>query len=218
MVTKEYKHGEIRQMNLMNANENRVLTNEERESIIEKLIPQFKDILETMGFDVDNDQQLKDTPKRISKMYVNELFSGCYEKAPKVTVFNNENEYDEMVFLGPIQVKSTCSHHFVGFIGSAYIAYIPDKKVVGISKLARIVKWYMRRPQIQEELTKQISDYLEKTLQPKGVAVYIKAQHLCMISRGVEEHDSWMKTSSVKGIFMSDTATRSEFFNLINAG
>lgn len=196
------------------ANESYCRSEDERERMIFELTLKFKDVLETMQFDVENDQQLKDTPKRMAKMYVNELFSGCYTEEPSVTVFDNTKGYDEMVFLGPIQVKSTCSHHFVPFIGEAFIAYIPDKKVVGISKLARIVKWFMRRPQIQEELTKQIADYIEYKLKPKGVAVYIEAQHLCMIARGVEEYDSKMKTSAIRGEFIQPEV-RQEFFNMV---
>ena len=116
-------------------------------------------------------------------MYVNELFSGCYTEAPKLTIFDNVDSNNDLVFLGPISIKSTCSHHIIPFIGNAYISYIPNKKVVGISKIARTVKWFMRRPQIQEELTKQIADYLYKELEPLGVAVRIEAQHLCMIAR-----------------------------------
>ena len=150
--------------------------------MIEDAAKKYKEFLEILKFDVDTDQQLQGTPERVARMYVNELFTGCYTEEPKITAFDNTKEYDEMVFLGPISIKSTCSHHIIPFLGEAYIAYIPDRKVVGISKLSRIVKWFMRRPQIQEELTKQIAEYLEKTLEPKGVAVYIKAQHLCMVA------------------------------------
>jgi len=196
------------------ANENKVLSTKEKEKIIKKLEKHFHRILVDMNFDIENDQQIKNTPKRISKMWVNELFNGCYDEPPKITVFDNENNCKDIVFVGPISLKSTCSHHFVPFIGHAYIAYIPDKKIIGVSKLARIVKWFMRRPQIQEELTKQIADYIEENLIPSGVAVYLEAQHLCMTVRGVEEYESYMKTSSVRGAF-EDIATRQEFFNMI---
>lgn len=196
------------------ANNNIVLTDKERQKMISKLEKQFRDVLITMKFDVDNDQQIQDTPKRMAKMYVNELFSGCYTEEPKITTFDNVEKMDDIVFLGPISVKSTCSHHFVPFIGEVYLAYLPNEKLVGISKLARVVKWFMRRPQIQEELVKQIADYVEDKLQPKGVAVFLKAQHLCMIARGVEEYDSWMKSSAVRGAFKEQTL-KEEFFNMI---
>jgi GTP cyclohydrolase I len=197
------------------SNESQVITENEKRKIIEKASKKYKEFLEILKFDVENDQQLQGTPDRVARMYVNELFSGCYESEPKLTVFENTKEYDEMVFLGPISIKSTCSHHIIPFLGEAFIAYIPGKKVVGISKLARIVKWFMRRPQIQEELTKQIADYIQKTLEPKGVAVYVKAQHLCMIARGVGETNSFMKTSSMQGSFIDNPATRAEFFDMV---
>lgn len=197
------------------SNDSKILLEKERIKIIEKASKKYKEFLEILGFDVTNDQQLQDTPNRVARMYVNELFSGCYTQEPKITVFENSKEYNEIVFLGPISIKSTCSHHIIPFLGEAYLAYIPDKKIVGISKLSRIVKWYMRRPQIQEELTKQIADYIEKILQPKGVAVYIKAQHLCMVARGVEEVNSYMQTSEMTGSFKDNDSTRAEFFNMV---
>ena len=198
----------------MESNGNKVLSTYEKQVMINNLADVFTKMIDTMGVNAD-DPQTKDTPRRIAKMYVNELFSGLYTEQPKITTFPNTKKYDEMVFLGPVQIKSTCSHHFVPFIGNAYIAYIPDKKVVGISKLARVCKWFMRRPQIQEELTKQISDFLEDILKPKGLAVFIEAQHLCMIARGVEEYDSKMKTSDLRGAFIKSESTRKEFFDMI---
>ena len=198
---------------MIKANGNIVLEDSEKILMIEKLTSHFKDILKDMKYDLD-DQQIKETPKRIAKMWVNELFKGNYEKAPELTVFENTEKINDIVFLGPISVKSTCSHHFIPFIGNCFIAYIPNEKIVGISKLARIVKWFMRRPQIQEELVKQIADYIEGKLNPKGVAVYIEAQHLCMTVRGVEEYDSKMKSSAIRGAFNED-ACRKEFFDMI---
>jgi len=198
----------------MESNGNRVLSDFDRTAMIECLTGTFENMLELMGISKD-DPQTKETPGRMAKMYVNELCSGLYDEEPKITVFPNTKEYDEMVLLGPVQIKSICSHHFIPFIGNAYIAYIPDKKVIGISKLARICKWFMRRPQIQEELTKQIADYLQEKLSPKGVAVFIEAQHLCMTARGVEEHASQMKTSDLRGAFIEKPEARQEFFNMI---
>ena len=202
-------------MSKIKANGNIVLSQSEKDVMIEQLSVKYKEILEIMKFDTEGDQQIQDTPHRISKMYVNELFSGCYTAEPKITVFDNDEGIDDMVFLGPISVKSTCSHHIIPFTGNAYIAYIPDKKLVGISKLARVVKWFMRRPQIQEELVKQIADYIIDKLKPKGVAVYMEAQHLCMISRGVEEYDSWMKSAAVRGLFKEESSLKQEFMSMI---
>lgn len=198
----------------MRSNGNSVLTEKEIQKKQTKLERVFTQMIETLGYDI-NDQQLQETPKRMAKMYVRELFQGSFTEEPKMTVFENTEHCDSMVFLGDISVKSTCSHHFIPFLGKAYIAYIPNEKVCGISKLARVVRWFMRRPQIQEEMTKQIADYIEEKLNPKGVAVYIEAQHLCMIARGVEEYNSVMKTSEMRGCFMSEDSTRNEFFNIL---
>ena len=205
----------------MKANENYIdvyndkLTEEDKDAMVDVLKGHFYEILKEMKFDVDNDQQIQDTPRRIAKMWVKELCQGCYDPPPKITVFENTNNYDQMIFLGPIEVKSLCSHHFQNFIGKAYIAYIPDQKIIGISKLARIVKWFMRRPQIQEELTKQITSYIEEKLCPQGCAVYIEATHLCMVARGVEENQkALMKTSDLRGCF-KDAEVKLEFLSMI---
>lgn len=198
----------------MRSNGNIVLTEKEIQKKQTKLEKVFVQMIETLGYDT-NDQQLQETPKRMAKMYVRELFQGSFTEEPKMTVFENTEHCDSMVFLGDISVKSTCSHHFIPFLGKAYIAYIPNEKVCGISKLARVVRWFMRRPQIQEEMTKQIADYIEEKLNPKGVAVYIEAQHLCMIARGVEEYNSIMKTSEVRGAFRESELARSEFFQMV---
>lgn len=199
----------------MKANSNILVTKELKEDMIYTLSEKFKEIFKIMQFDVDTDQQIIDTPERVAKCWINDFFKGCYDEQPKVTVFDNTENIDSMVFVGPIDIKSTCSHHFVPFIGSAYISYIPNEKICGISKLARITEWFMRRPQIQEELTKQIADFIQETLNPKGVAVYIKAQHMCMTMRGVEQSNSWMKTSELRGCFKDEHETRKEFFDMI---
>jgi len=197
------------------SNSNCYKNEEERKKIIEQIENKFKEIFDIMGYDLENDQQIIDTPKRMAKMWVNELFIGNFEKEPDITFFDNTRNYDEMIVLDNIELKSICSHHFVPFIGKINIAYIPDRKIVGISKIIRIVRWFMRRPQIQEELTKQIADYLEQKLQPKGVVVFIEAKHLCMLMRGVEEVDSLMRTSELRGVFR-EGKVRKEFFDIIN--
>lgn len=198
------------------ANENVILSEKEKNLMIEKVELLYGKILEELKFDVKNDQQIKETPHRWAKMMVNELLSGCYNPPPKITVFDNTKNYDQMVFNGPIKIMSMCSHHFQNFIGQAYIGYIPGNKVVGISKLSRIVKWFMRRPQIQEELTKQIADYLENILKPKGLAVFFQATHLCMVARGVEEsQEAKMQTCDLRG-YLKDHAAKNEFLNMIS--
>ena len=181
-----------------------------------KVEEQFGLFLSALGFDWESDVQMMDTPKRVAKMYVKELFAGCYEDEPKFTVFPNTTKMDEMVVLKRVRILSTCSHHFMPFSGHISIGYIPGEKVCGISKLARVANWFARRPQIQEELTSQIVDFLEKKLQPAGVMVVIEAQHGCMTNRGVNEFNSSMVTSRVTGAFKKPE-TRQEFLSLIRS-
>lgn len=202
----------------MNSNGNKELSNNERDKKIKNIEKKFEDIFEIMDIDWKNDYNMKETPYRIAKMYINEVFSGCYNEEPKITVFPNDKDYDEMVISGPIQVKSMCSHHFMPFFGKAWIGYMPDEKVIGVSKLSRITNWFARRPQIQEELGEQIADYIEEKIEPAGIAVFIKAKHQCMTHRGVNEPESEMSTSVVRGKFKEDHSIKMEFLNLINKG
>ena len=181
---------------------------------VEKAIGDF---FHALGFNYENDPQLKDTPKRVRKMFVEELFSGCYIPEPKFTIFPNTRKYNQMIVLKNVRIVSTCSHHLKGFRGCCSIGYIPSSKgnICGISKLARIVRWFSRRPQIQEELTKQIAAYIWKKLKPLGVMIVIEASHACMTDRGVEEVNSSMVTSEVLGVFKTRQATREEFLRLI---
>lgn len=197
------------------ANDNRPITEKQQDEIRKKLKYKFTEILEILGFDHEKDPNLKDTPNRLAKMYAYEILAGNYAQPPKITVFPNTKNYDQIVALSNIEVKSLCSHHFCPFLGTCSIGYQPDKKVIGLSKLSRIVEHFARRPQIQEELTEQIVDYLQTILEPKGVIVVMHCEHHCMKVRGVEEHDSKMHTSSVRGTFLDNPATRQEFFELI---
>jgi len=193
------------------ANGNQILN--EKNKRIKKVSKHLYKCLLEMGFDPE-DQNLKETPNRVAKMWINELFSGCSEEEPKVTIFENVKDYDQIIVLDSIDLISTCSHHFMPFHGKAYIAYIPDKKIVGVSKLARVVQWYMKRPQIQEELTCQIANYINEVLQPLGVGVIIKAKHYCMIARGVKQNNSEMITSKLIGNF-KENQVKNEFLKLI---
>lgn len=202
-------------MNIV-GNGNVPLNIDEKNNKKEKVEHIIAELLDTLGFNWKCDPNLEETPKRISKMYVDELLSGCYSEPPSVTTFPNTKKYDQMVVSGPLSIKSMCSHHWMPFLGVCYVSYIPNERVIGLSKFSRIVNFFMRRPQIQEELTQQIGDYIDMLLNPKGLIVVIKAQHMCMSIRGVQESDSWMFTSSVKGAFASNPETRKEFFDLIN--
>ena len=197
------------------ANQNSIKSDDQLQYIQKVVENHFSVILEVLGFNKTLDQNLKETPKRVAKMYVKELLRGCYEPEPRITIFDNKNKINSMVVLGPIRVNSLCSHHFVPFIGNAYVGYIPNKKITGISKLARIVDWFSRRPQIQEELTEQIANFVQDKLKPKGCGVWIKAQHGCMQIRGIQEPNAWMITTSLKGVFLNQQETKEEFLHYI---
>jgi len=178
----------------------------------------FKSIMETMGLDLSDDS-LCDTPKRVARMYVNEIFWGLdYEAFPKCTAVDNKMKYNEMVCERNINVQSNCEHHFVVIDGLATVAYVPNQKVLGLSKINRIVEYFSKRPQIQERLTEQIFHTLQYILDTEDVAVMIDAQHYCVKSRGVEDTGSSTVTSKLGGGFKSDPAARAEFYQLARGG
>lgn len=175
----------------------------------------FSKIMEALGLNLHEDG-LKDTARRVAKMYVQEIFKGLNPaNEPEITLFENKFKYNEMVVEMNIPVFSYCEHHFVPFIGKAHIAYISKGEVIGLSKLNRIVDFYARRPQIQERLTAQIADHIKKVLQTEDVAVILKASHLCIASRGVAQQGCETITNSLHGSFIN-TVNKQEFFTLIN--
>ena len=170
-------------------------------------------LLEGLGVDMEN-KHFEKTPERAAKSWVEEICSGLGEKKFRLTTFPaDENFEPSMVVLQHIPVKSVCAHHLLPFIGEATVAYIPDKVLCGISKLSRIVDYFARRPQVQEELTSDIANFMFENLHPHGVGVIIKATHLCMAMRGVS-HDGVMTTSSLKGSFLKESNVRAEFMAL----
>jgi len=170
-------------------------------------------LLEGLGVDMQ-DNHFKKTPERAAKSWMEEICSGLGEKQFRLTTFPiSENYEPSMVVLQHIPVKSVCAHHLLPFIGEATVAYIPDGMLCGISKLSRIVDYFARRPQVQEELTSDIANFLCENLNPQGVGVIIKATHLCMAMRGVS-HDGVMTTSSLKGSFLTESNVRAEFMAL----
>ena len=172
-------------------------------------------VLRTLGMDLTDDS-LVETPKRIAKMMVLENYWGLLpENFPKNTVIENKMHVDEMVTVGGINVNSWCEHHLVSIIGKAYVAYIAQDKVVGLSKLSRVVDYYAHRPQVQERLTSQIQAALCYLLGTEDVAVGIRATHLCMTTRGVEDRTAWTQTTKLGGAFKTDSKTRSEFLRMI---
>ena len=184
-----------------------LLTNAEKKKLIEQ---HFEQIMLTLGLDLTDDS-LRGTPQRVAKMYVDEIFSGLDESnKPKIALFDNKYAYDEILVEKNITFFSNCEHHFVPIIGKAHIGYISNGKVIGLSKLNRIVQYYAKRPQVQERLTNQIGKELQNILETKDVAVLIDAEHLCVSSRGVQDVNSSTVTSFYSGKFM-DKKTRAEF-------
>jgi GTP cyclohydrolase I len=176
----------------------------------------FKHIMLVLGLDTDDDS-LCETPNRVAKMYVNEIFWGLDPEAfPKCTTVDNKMKYDEMVIERNVNVQSNCEHHFVVIDGKATVAYIPKSKVLGLSKINRVVEYFSKRPQIQERLTEQIYHALQFILETDDIAVVIDAQHYCVKSRGVEDVGSSTITSKLGGEFKTDLALRAEFMNLVN--
>ena len=180
---------------------------------VDQISHKFKEIMDILGLDTSNGS-LEETPKRVAKMYVEELFRGLKEENfPKITVIENEMLYDQMVLVKDIGIVSLCEHHFVTIHGIANIAYIPSHGVIGLSKINRIADYFSRRPQVQERLTKQIADCLAFILKTEDVAVHIKAKHYCVISRGVKDINSETITSDLRGAFRNSPDTRKEFLN-----
>ncbi len=184
------------------------------ETKMEKIEEHFKAIMNILGLDL-RDDSLKGTPKRVAKMFVNEIFSGLNpESKPAVTLFENKYQYRQMLVEKNIRVQSTCEHHFLPIYGKAHIAYIPNGKVVGLSKLNRIVDYFSRRPQVQERLTIQIAKELKNILQTEDVAVYIDAKHMCVQARGIEHQQSSTVTAEYCGKFLNESV-KMEFLNSI---
>ena len=186
-----------------------------RNEKIEKIEGHFDQIVSTLGLDLKDDS-LTDTPKRVAKMYVNEIFWGLdYDAFPKATVVENKMQYNEMVVEKGVSVQSYCEHHFVNIDGLATVAYVPNKKVLGLSKMNRIVEYFSRRPQIQERLTEQIYHALSFILETENVAVMIDAKHFCVKSRGVEDTQCSTVTSRLGGSFKAHPEVRAEFLALL---
>lgn len=190
----------------------------DRKGKIEVIETLFADIMKTLGLDLSDDS-LIETPKRVAKMYVNEIFWGLdYEAFPKCTTVDNKMHYNEMVVERNVSVQSNCEHHFVVIDGLATVAYVPKQKVLGLSKINRIVEYFSKRPQIQERLTEQIFHTLQYILETEDVAVLIDAQHYCVRSRGVEDTGSSTVTVRLGGGFKTDPAARQEFLAIARMG
>lgn len=181
---------------------------------IDKIEAHFREVMNILGLDLTDDS-LNGTPRRVAKMYVKEIFSGLNPKnKPSVTLFDNKYQYNEMLIEKDITFHSNCEHHFVPIIGKVHVAYIPEKKVIGLSKINRLVQYYAKRPQVQERLTVQIANELREALQTEHVAVIVEADHACVITRGVNDVNSSTITAQFYGAFEA-SSKRQEFLQLI---
>ncbi len=177
----------------------------------ERIKQSFKDIVTTLGLDL-RDDSLAETPERIARMYVDEIFSGLdYSRFPKISVIENKMGVDDLVTVDGISLISTCEHHFVTIDGTARVAYVPGDKVIGLSKINRLVRFFAQRPQVQERLTRQVLVALQTLLETDDVGVVINATHYCVKARGVMDADSSTRTIALGGRFQADAATRAEF-------
>ncbi|WP_445452039.1 GTP cyclohydrolase I FolE [Flavobacterium sp. 25HG05S-40] len=187
-------------------------SDKEKMTVIEN---HFHAIMEEIGLDMTDDS-LKGTPHRVAKMFIQEIFSGLHpDNKPKISVFENSYHYDKMLVEANISFNSTCEHHFLPIIGKAHIGYVSSGKVIGLSKLNRIVDYYSRRPQVQERLIMQIFNELKSVLETDSVIVVMEAKHLCVSSRGIKDESSFTSTIQYGGIF-NDKENRNDFFNLMH--
>lgn len=202
-----------------NANDNIsfYLDDQDKNDLIEEVREIVVDLLNALVIDHRNDPNSIDTPTRVAKMLINELFSGRYNHTPELTLFPNTRKNDELITVGPIRVQSTCSHHLVTVSGDAWIGVIANEHLLGLSKYSRLTKWIMSRPQIQEESVVQLGTLIEQIISPSFIGIVIRAEHQCMSCRGVEERDASMTTSYFGGKYGDDRQKREEFFELINS-
>ena len=185
------------------------------EKIQEEVQEKFQGVLDSLIIDTENDHNTQETAKRMAKMFVHEIFRGRYREQPKITTFPNATNYDQLYITGPISIRSTCAHHFQNIVGKAYVGIFPGREVVGLSKFNRLIHWIAERPQIQEEMTMQIADAVEEVTNADGVAIVIRAEHMCITHRGVKEHESDMTTSVMRGSFRNDPELKKEFLTLM---
>ncbi len=189
----------------------------ELEKLLDEVSDKMEAVLDSLVIDTENDHNTGDTARRVAKMYVNEVFKGRYVQGPEVTEFPNAEHLNELMIVGPITVRSACSHHFCPVIGKIWIGVMPNEhtNVIGLSKYARLAEWIMGRPQIQEEAVIQLADLIQHKTQPDGLAIVMEASHYCMAWRGVKDMDSKMINSVMRGVFLKDANLRREFLSLI---
>ncbi len=189
----------------------------ELDGLVDEVSEKVQALLESLVIDTENDHNTKNTSRRVAKMYVNEVFNGRYVAPPPLTDFPNISRLNELMIIGPITVRSACSHHLCPIMGRIWIGVLPDQDsaLVGLSKYARLTEWVMSRPQIQEEAVVELANMLEQKLKPAGLAVVMEADHFCMQWRGVKDNDSKMINSVMRGEFLENSNLRREFLSLI---
>ena len=189
----------------------------ELEQLLDEVSEKMKDVLQSLVIDTEGDHNTANTARRVAKMYVQEVFRGRYVPAPTITEFPNAERLNELMIVGPITVRSACSHHFCPVIGKLWIGVLPNERtnVIGLSKYARLAEWVMGRPQIQEEAIVQLADLIQEKTRPDGLALVMQASHFCMSWRGVKDMDSKMINSVMRGVFLKDMNLRREFLALI---
>ena len=189
----------------------------ELENLLDEVAGKMQTVLDSMVIDTQNDHNTQDTARRVAKMYLKEVFKGRYVEGPEVTEFPNAEHLNELMIVGPITVRSACSHHLCPVIGQIWIGVMPNEHTngIGLSKYARLAEWIMGRPQIQEEAVVQLADLIQRKTQPDGLAIVMEASHFCMGWRGVKDMDSKMINSVMRGVFLKDANLRREFLALI---
>jgi GTP cyclohydrolase IA len=187
------------------------------DKLLDEVESKMKGVLDSMVIDTEHDHNTQNTARRVAKMYLNEVFKGRYQPVPAITEFPNVGHLNELMIVGPIVVRSACSHHFCPVIGKVWIGVLPNEhtNVIGLSKYARLAEWVMGRPQIQEEAVVQLADLIQQKTQPDGLAIVMEATHFCMSWRGVKDMDSKMINSVMRGVFLKDMNLRREFLALI---
>jgi GTP cyclohydrolase I len=189
----------------------------ELDEMLEEVTVKMEAVLQSMVIDTQGDHNTESTARRVAKMYINEVFQGRYVQPPRITEFPNAEHLNELMLVGPITVRSACSHHLCPVIGKLWIGIMPNKgtNVIGLSKYARLAEWVMGRPQIQEEAVIQLANLIEEKTRPDGLAVVMEATHFCMAWRGVKDLDSRMINSVMRGVFLKDMSLRREFLALL---
>ena len=190
----------------------------ELDALVDEVAHKMQGVLESLVIDTNNDHNTKNTSRRVAKMFINEVFSGRYMEQPSLTKFPNVSALNELMIIGPITVRSACSHHLCPIMGRVWIGVLPSKAsaLIGLSKYSRLTEWVMCRPQIQEEAVVELADMLENKIKPIGLAIVMDADHFCMQWRGVKDRDSKMVNSVMRGAFLKDSSLRREFLSLID--